>query len=367
MDDDDNSINFDKSLDTPTRYLCSLVRKGSHKPGVLEQVGDFEDLRMPPGLLIDGECKTCNNNRNKCFHTVVYKKGQITSFLSHTTSDGPPALMFNLEPYMHAYTHTHTDYHSSFTHLSFSHTHELEHFLHNLQFWDVLLSCFIQPRCYLISLHATENGCCNEDPPEDSDIRHCSMYMTREEFEKVLARNVNSDGTGPKLHCISRNRIPFFPNDLSEEYKSHVHARSQLCWNLDSMKDLCAPEERHVLTSETSFLLHCSGIISHVKVIIPRHLREFTCESELFGAVGAGDVGPEDVVDEASGAVVGDTNFTSAYSKHNISCSSIILHRNRLQFPSLSTKAVIFVRQQYQHSYQDVSCGTNVCIAGRRR
>ena len=133
------------------------------------------------------------------------------------------------------------------------------------------------------------------------------MYMTREEFEKVLARNVNSDGTGPKLHCISRNRIPFFPNDLSEEYKSHVHARSQLCWNLDSMKDLCAPEERHVLTSETSFLLHCSGIISHVKVIIPRHLREFTCESELFGAVGAGDVGPEDVVDEASGAVVGDT------------------------------------------------------------
>jgi hypothetical protein len=64
---------------------------------------------MPPGLLIDGECKTCNNNRNKCFHTVVYKKGQITSFLSHTTSDGPPALMFNLEPYMHAYTHTRTN------------------------------------------------------------------------------------------------------------------------------------------------------------------------------------------------------------------------------------------------------------------
>lgn len=86
----DNATSSDTVRDTRIIKLCDVVRKGYSKQGLLVQVGLFEDGQIFPGLLIGGQCTTCKNSKNKCFHTRVYKfqgngaeEGETSSFLSY--------------------------------------------------------------------------------------------------------------------------------------------------------------------------------------------------------------------------------------------------------------------------------------------
>jgi hypothetical protein len=61
-------------MDTHILSLCNLCRGGHYKgPGSLVQVGYFEESNDAPGLLIDGECKTCKGSSNRCTHTRIFK------------------------------------------------------------------------------------------------------------------------------------------------------------------------------------------------------------------------------------------------------------------------------------------------------
>jgi hypothetical protein len=54
--------------------LCKLKLRHVIEHADLVQVCRFEDVRNPPGFLVKGNCWTCRNSSNRCYHTRVYKK-----------------------------------------------------------------------------------------------------------------------------------------------------------------------------------------------------------------------------------------------------------------------------------------------------
>ena len=61
-------------MDTSILKLCTLCREGHYRGlGSMVQVGYFHEGYDAPGLLIDGECKTCKGSSKRCIHTRIYK------------------------------------------------------------------------------------------------------------------------------------------------------------------------------------------------------------------------------------------------------------------------------------------------------
>ncbi len=110
--------------------LCKLKLRHVIEHADLVQVCRFEDVRNPPGFLVKGNCWTCRNSRNRCYHTRVYNKhcGQP----GVTTNANINARKMQEQAYNHNRMHTYTPVmhfgtcmfeHNSTIHLYWSQTH----------------------------------------------------------------------------------------------------------------------------------------------------------------------------------------------------------------------------------------------------